>query len=260
MPAGQVTVSAVHGLATPETATTVTAAAGAVTEVALDPTPVWNARSAGWTSGDHHFHLNYGGQYDLDPADMVPMMEGEDLDIATPLLANLHNRYEDQDLWGWEKSDGSPLIRFGQEIRSHFLGHMGLIEIPELHWPWVWGPGYEVYGTDDRPNADVLEYAHGHGGMGYYVHPVSVPDPFASEPGRRRSPGRVGRRCRAGRCGRPRDRVPVEQLLRDIGALAPLPEPRTHCRPISRHRRDAESLPHDGGGYDPGLCRTPAIN
>ena len=183
VPAGQVTVSAVHGLATPETATTVTAAAGAVTDVALDPTPVWNARSAGWTSGDHHFHLNYGGQYDLDPADMVPMMEGEDLDIATPLLANLHNRYEDQDLWGWEKSDGSPLIRFGQEIRSHFLGHMGLIEIPEFHWPWVWGPGYEVYGTDDRPNADVLEYAHGHGGIGYYVHPVSVPDPFASEPG-----------------------------------------------------------------------------
>ena len=185
VPAGEVTVSAVHGLATPETETTVTAAAGGVTEVTLELTPVWNARSAGWTSGDHHFHLNYGGQYDLDPEDMVPMMEGEDLDIATPLLANLHNRFEDQDLWGWEKSDGSPLIRFGQEIRSHFLGHMGLIEIPELHWPWVWGPGYEVYGTDDRTNAEVLEYAHGHGGIGYYVHPVSVPDPFASEPGAR---------------------------------------------------------------------------
>ena len=36
-----------------------------------------------------------------------------------------------------------------------------------------------MYGSDDRTNAEVLEYAHGHGGMGYYVHPVSSPDPFA---------------------------------------------------------------------------------
>ena len=191
VPAGEVTVSAVRGLATPERSVTVAAGAGAaggagagagaVTEVELELDPVWDARAAGWTSGDHHFHLNYGGQYDLDPADMVPMMRGEELDVASPLLANLHNRYEDQDLWGWEKSDASPLIRFGQEIRSHFLGHMGLIEIPELHWPWVWGPGYEVYGTDDRTNAEVLAFAHDHGGLGYYVHPVGSPDPFVPE-------------------------------------------------------------------------------
>ena len=187
VPAGEVTVSAVQGLATPEATATVTAAPGSVTDVVLRLAPVWDARSAGWASGDHHFHLNYGGPYDLHPADLVPKMEGEALDIATPLLANLHNRYEDQDLWGWEKSSAPPFIRFGQEIRSHFLGHMGLIEIPGFHWPWVWGPGYEVYGTDDRTNAEVLEYAHSHGGMGYYVHPVSVPDPF-SEEGRPRVP------------------------------------------------------------------------
>ncbi len=181
VPAGEVSVSAVRGLATPEERVTVTAAPGAVTEVELELDPVWDARAAGWASGDHHFHLNYGGQYELDPTDMVPMMKGEELDVASPLLANLHNRYEDQDLWGWEKSDASPLIRFGQEIRSHFLGHMGLIEIPELHWPWVWGPGYEVYGTDDRTNAEVLAFAHDHGGLGYYVHPVMSPDPFAVE-------------------------------------------------------------------------------
>lgn len=179
VPAGEVTVSAVRGLATPEASVTVNASAGSTTEVVLALEAVWDARAAGWASGDHHFHLNYGGQTDLDPSDMVAKMRGEALDMATPLLANLHNRYEDQDLWGWQKSDASPFIRFGQEIRSHFLGHLGLIGISELHWPWVWGPGYEVYGTDDRTNADVLDYAHGQGGLGYYVHPVSVPDPFA---------------------------------------------------------------------------------
>ncbi len=179
VPAGEVTVSAVQGLATPEAVTTVNATAGSTTEVTLELTPVWDARAAGWASGDHHFHLNYGGQTNLDPSDMVAKMRGEALDMASPLLANLHNRFEDQDMWGWEKSDASPFIRFGQEIRSHFLGHMGLIEIPELHWPWVWGPGYEVYGTDDRTNAEVLDFAHRQGGLGYYVHPVGAPDPFA---------------------------------------------------------------------------------
>ena len=125
VPAGMVTVAAVQGLATPEVQVTVEAKAGVVTDVTLVLEPVWDAHAAGWTSGDHHFHLNYGGQTDLDPWDMVPKMQGEALDVATPLLANLHNRIEDQDYWGWEKLDEPPFIRFGQEIRSHFLGHVG---------------------------------------------------------------------------------------------------------------------------------------
>ena len=186
VPAGEdgvaeVVVSAVQGLATPEVRKSVSARAGQTTEVALELAPVWDARTAGWVSGDHHFHLNYGGPYDLSPSDMTPKMRGEALDVATPLLANLHNRYEDRDLWGWQKSDGPPLIRFGQEIRSHFLGHVALIEAPELHWPWVWGPGYEVYGSDDRTNGDVLAFGRRHGGIGYYVHPVGVPDPFVGD-------------------------------------------------------------------------------
>ena len=76
---------------------------------------------------------------------------------------------------------GEPLIRFGQEIRSHFLGHMGLIETRDLYWPWVWGPGYQVYGSDDRTNGEVLDFAHSRGGLGYYVHPVGSPEPFTDE-------------------------------------------------------------------------------
>lgn len=177
----EVVVSAVQGLATPEVRESVSVRAGQTTEVVLDLAPVWDARAAGWLSGDHHFHLNYGGPYDLSPSDITPKMRGEALDVATPLLANLHNRYEDRDLWGWQKSDGPPLIRFGQEIRSHFLGHVALIEAPELHWPWVWGPGYEVYGSDDRTNGEVLAFGRRHGGIGYYVHPVGVPDPFVGD-------------------------------------------------------------------------------
>ena len=174
VPAGSVTVSAVQGLATPEVARTVEVAAGETTEVEVTLSPVWDARAAGWVSGEHHFHLNYGGPYDLAPEDLVPMMQGEALDVATPLLANLHNRFEDQDLWGWNRSGDAPLIRFGQEVRSHFLGHVGLIGIGDFFWPWVWGPGYQVYGTDDRENAEALRHARARGGFGYYVHPVNA--------------------------------------------------------------------------------------
>ncbi|WP_420440485.1 CehA/McbA family metallohydrolase [Candidatus Palauibacter sp.] len=175
VPVGEVRVSAVQGLATPESSTTVqVAAASGVAEVEVVLSPVWDARASGWSSGEHHFHLNYGGPYDLSPDDLTPMMLGEALDFATPLLANLHNRFEDQELWTWRQSGGPPFIRFGQEVRSHFLGHLGLIEIDDLFWPWVWGPGYQVYGSDDRANAEPLRHARAQGGFQYYVHPVST--------------------------------------------------------------------------------------
>ena len=174
VPAGEVAVSAVQGLATPEASVTVQAGAEAGTaEVDVVLPSVWDARAGGWSSGEHHFHLNYGGLYDLSPADLMPMMRGEALDFATPLLANLHNRFEDQDLWAWSEPGGPPFVRFGQEVRSHFLGHLGLIGIDDLFWPWVWGPGYQVYGSDDRRNADALGHARAQGGLAYYVHPVS---------------------------------------------------------------------------------------
>ncbi len=182
VPAGRVTVAAVQGLATPETVRTVEVAAGRVAEVEVTLAPVWDARAAGWVSGEHHFHLNYGGPYDMAPADLVPMMRGEALDVATPLLANLHDRFEDQDLWGWERAGDPPLVRFGQEVRAHFLGHVGLIGIGDFFWPWVWGPGYQVYGTDDRENAEALNHARARGGLGYYVHPVNARNAERAQP------------------------------------------------------------------------------
>lgn len=182
-PAGEVVVTAVRGLTTPPATVRVRVNAGRTDSVTLDLQHVWNSRAAGWYSGDHHFHLNYGGMYALRPRDLLPLVRGENLDVATPLLANLHNRFEEQEFWGWSTPPGSlPTIRFGQEVRPHFLGHTALVGIDSLFWPWVWGPGYEVYGRDDRPNAKPLEYARAHEAIGTYVHPVSRRgDPFAND-------------------------------------------------------------------------------
>ncbi|WP_445735441.1 CehA/McbA family metallohydrolase [Mariniflexile sp.] len=184
-PLGEVTITAVHGFSTVKTIKNVILNEPAnKTEINLKR--IWDARSNGWYSGDNHFHLNYGGTNQLDPPDIVLDLKAEDLDIAFPLLANLGNRFLQQDLWNWKREE-APIIQFGQEVRSHFLGHLGLIGTKELYWPWVWGPNYDIYGRDDRSNSEPLRFARSQGALGGYVHPVSVRDPF-SESGSRRIP------------------------------------------------------------------------
>jgi len=184
-PAGELTITAVHGFATKKTVKTVQLDASlSHTEIALER--IWNAQENGWYSGDNHFHLNYGGTHRLEPEDILVDLRAEDLDIAFPLLANLGNRFLEQDLWKW-KHQKDPIVEFGQEVRSHFLGHLGLIGTQEIFWPWVWGPGYDVYGRDDRLNATPISFTRKHGGLGGYVHPVSIRDPF-TEKGARRVP------------------------------------------------------------------------
>ena len=181
VPAGEVTVAAVRGLTTAEASEKITVDAGAVVEVALTLEHVWDSRAAGYISADHHFHLNYGGTYTLEPSDLEGFMRGENLDLATPVVGNLHNRFEEQQFWGYTRTEGTPLIQFGQEVRSHFLGHVSLLNTSTLFWPWIWGPGYQVYGADDRPNAEPLAFARAQGGIGGYVHPFEGRDPFAEQ-------------------------------------------------------------------------------
>jgi TolB protein len=182
LPVGEAMIDAARGLTTPMVTASASIEAGRVTEVDLELTAVWSAEGEGWMSGDHHFHLNYGGSYQLDRADLVLFARSEDLDVATPLLANLHNRFEQQELWGEDRLGPLPWIQFGQEVRSHFLGHVSLLDTRDLFWPWIWGPGYQVYGTDDRPNAEALDHARTQGGMNTYVHPVGNAEPFATDP------------------------------------------------------------------------------
>ncbi|MEX2473410.1 MAG: CehA/McbA family metallohydrolase [Gemmatimonadota bacterium] len=179
VPAGEVTVTVARGLSSPAVTRTSSVAAGARADVTVELQPVWNARAAGWLSGDQHFHLNYGGPYRLEPADMELVLAGEELDMATPLVANLQERLGEQPWFASASGGRAPIARFGQEVRSHFLGHIGLIGTNDLFWPWIWGPGYEVYGRDDRTNASVTAHARAQGGLASYVHPAGA-DPFAS--------------------------------------------------------------------------------
>jgi dipeptidyl aminopeptidase/acylaminoacyl peptidase len=180
VPAGDYEIEATRGFEyVPAHATRALPAASA-TGLVVPLRPLSGMSMDGWYSGDHHFHLNYGGQVLLAPDALVPMMRGEDLDVATPLSANLHTRRIDEGYFAWERQE-PPLIRFGQEVRSHFLGHTGHIGVRQLYWPWYWGPGYPVYGLDDRSNHEALQKTRAQGGVNSYVHPVTVRAPFADK-------------------------------------------------------------------------------
>lgn len=175
-PIGELTITAVHGFSTVKTVKEITLEEGMnTTEINLNR--IWNAKQNGWYSADNHFHLNYGGTNNLDPEDIRIDLKAEEVDIAFPLVANLGNRFLEEDLLDWENND-LPIISFGQEVRSHFLGHLNLIGTEEAYWPWVWGPYYDIYKADDRLNADPLRFARKNGGLGGYVHPVGERDPF----------------------------------------------------------------------------------
>ncbi len=181
--AGEVRISATHGFSSLPATASVPVSPGETAEAELVFEPLWDARAAGYRSADHHFHLNYGGVTRLSPDDLELLQAGEDLDFGTPLMANLHHRRNDTEFFMDRRVEDVPAVLFGQEIRSHFLGHLGLIGIESVFWPWFWGPGYPVYEADDRPNLDALVHSRSQGGVSAYMHPVSRPDPFGSEAG-----------------------------------------------------------------------------
>jgi TolB protein len=180
VPAGEYRVRASRGFEFASASATGTVKADANALATIDLAPLGGASMDGWYSGDHHFHLNYGGQALLAPDALVAMMRGEDLDVATPLAANLHTRRIDEGYFGWTRSE-PPIIAFGQEVRSHFLGHTGHIGVKTLYWPWYWGPEYPVYGRDDRSNVGALQHTRKQGGVNSYVHPVSNRTPFGGD-------------------------------------------------------------------------------
>lgn len=181
-PVGNLTVKVVHGFSTIVQVQEIKLEEG-TTETEINLNRIWNSKKEGWYAADTHFHLNYGGTSQLDAEDILVDLKAEEIDFGFPLVANLGNRFLGQDIFGWQ-NDEQPLLSFGQEVRSHFLGHLNIIGTQELYWPWVWGPRYDIYGADDRLNAEPLRFAREQGGLGGYVHPVRIKDPFKEDSGR----------------------------------------------------------------------------
>ncbi len=179
LPVGRYLVEAARGLLTPLQSAELIVRATRMAEVSLQLTPVWNAREAGYVSVDYHDHLNGDGTSRADHDDAMRLLAGEDLDQVGLMSWNRWERRIDRDILGQQTEESGRVVDQGQEVRSHFHGHIGINGIDVPYEPWFWGPNNPALGDPNLVNADVLTYAKSIGAFPTFVHPgVPEDEPF----------------------------------------------------------------------------------
>ncbi len=118
-----------------------------------------------------------------------------------------------------------------------------------LYWPWYWGPGYPVYGRDDRSNVGALQTTREQGGVNSYVHPVTTRAPFGGD-----APRGIPLELVSDAVLGDVDTIELACLWSDelgtADAWYRLAERRRSRHAVGRHRRDGRLLPHDGDRHD----------
>ncbi|QFU74425.1 hypothetical protein EY643_01460 [Halioglobus maricola] len=181
LPVGRYKVEATRGFFTPVQTTELTVKNGSEAQATLQLTPIWSAQEAGYASADYHNHLNGDGTSRAKHEDALRAMAGEDLEHTALMSWNRWERRIDRDILGKRTQQGSHVVDQGQEVRSHFHGHIGIIGIEDPYEPWFWGPSNPVLGDPNLANADVIDYAKSIGAFPTFVHPgIPSDDPLAN--------------------------------------------------------------------------------
>lgn len=173
LPLGKYKVTAARGPMTPLAEATVSVNNDQTSEASLSLKPIWDAGAEGYVSTDHHVHLNGDGHYRATHDNAVRLMEGEDLNLLAPMSWNRWERRIDEAIVGKETVVDNRIVSQGQEVRSHFHGHVSLLGVENPYTPWFWGPNNPTLGDPNRSNGEVLDYAEDTGAFLTYVHPIS---------------------------------------------------------------------------------------
>ncbi|MGS2720612.1 CehA/McbA family metallohydrolase [Paraglaciecola aestuariivivens] len=187
LPAGKYQLIAARGPATPIYSTQFTIKPNKKQRLNIALSPLWDSVDEGYVSADFHVHLNGDGHNRATHEDALLLMQGEDLHTLSPMSWNRWERRIDSQIIG--KRTGKTTntqnhyqVIQGQEVRSHFHGHIGLLNLNEPFAPWFFGPSNPVLGDPDLTNADVFAYANKVGAFATYVHPIATDgDPFATD-------------------------------------------------------------------------------
>lgn len=180
LPAGRYEAVIAKGPMTPVVRKDIQVRANRETSVEATLAPMWDAKAAGYVSADHHVHLNGDGHHRATHDDALRVMAGEDLDVLAPMSWNRWQRRIDEPLVGQVTRKDNRIVQQGQEVRSHFHGHIGLAGVKQPYAPWFFGPNNPTLGNPDLTNGDVLDYADATGAFPTYVHPLSEDtDPFS---------------------------------------------------------------------------------
>lgn len=182
LPVGKYLIEAVRGPMTMLVSANVELKNAKTTNTKLILNTLWDSEAAGYTSADFHVHLNGDGHHRATHKDALLLMKGEDLNYLAPMSWNRWERKIDKPIVGKVSTSGKQSVVQGQEVRSHFHGHVGLLNVKEPFSPWFFGPSNPALGDTNLSNADVFAYANSVGAFGTYVHPIANDgDPFNEE-------------------------------------------------------------------------------
>ncbi|MFT6267551.1 MAG: TolB protein, partial [Alphaproteobacteria bacterium] len=153
-----------------------------ITGIDIALSPIWDSAEQGYVSADFHVHLNGDGHQRATHKDALLQMQGEDLNYLAPMSWNRWERRIDSQIIGEKTTLNQQNIVQGQEVRSHFHGHIGLLNVKKPFSPWFFGHYFPALGDTNVSNADVFAYANEVGAFATYVHPIGTDgNPFADE-------------------------------------------------------------------------------
>ncbi len=186
VPEGPVTIEAVKGFEYKPSSINVTAGQGKLTLVELNLERLTDLSALGWYSGSDHVHMNYGGNMRNTPENMLFMAQAEDLNLVGAKIANKDNRILDTQYFTAKShalSAQGPILRFDQEYRPPFYGHINFINLTK-HLISPFTTGYEDTAIESLypSNTDMFRLAVEQGAIGGYVHPWSR-DPETTQRG-----------------------------------------------------------------------------
>ena len=175
LPAGRARLTAVRGFEAEPARGEVRIRPGEVASATLDLRRRSSVSGDGWWSGDSHIHLNYNDHEFLTPEDMLLQAEAEDLNVANLMVANSSGWqvHDEQYFEGQphELSTARHKLRWIEEMRSNFYGHMCLPGIDRLVRPLFTGFSDSPHPWDYPPNYNQAVGAQQAGGVASYAHP-----------------------------------------------------------------------------------------
>jgi len=180
LPAGEVTVEVTRGPEYGVVRQRLSVAAGRETAARVSLRRL--LALPGWTSGDLHVHMNYGGHYRATPASLALQARAEGLNVVENLIVNKEDRVPDVAYFtGKPDPISTPelLILHDQEYHTSFWGHTGLLGLTRhLVLPDYAGYAGTAAASLFPDNATVSGLTRAQGGLLGYVHPFDwYPDP-----------------------------------------------------------------------------------
>ncbi|MEO8200230.1 MAG: CehA/McbA family metallohydrolase, partial [Gemmatimonadota bacterium] len=182
LPVGEYTVEVSRGPEYRVERRTITVRENSSLPLRLPMRRIANMTARGWTSGDLHVHMNYGGHYRATPATLAYQARAEGLQVVEDLVVNKEGRVPDIASFTGRPdpiSSSTLLITHDQEFHTSFWGHTGMLGLTHH----IILPGYAAYTNTPAAslfpdNAAVADMAHEQGALFGYVHPFDErPEP-----------------------------------------------------------------------------------